>query len=35
MILALKKGEMEWEDLTESEQNAIKPYLTKEKNLGR
>ncbi len=35
MINALKKGEMEWNDLTEAEQNAIKPYLTKEKNLGR
>ena len=35
MINALKKGEMEWNDLTDAEQNAIKPYLTKEKNLGR
>jgi hypothetical protein len=35
MINALKKGELEWDDLTDAEQNVIKPYLTKEKNLGR
>lgn len=35
MIIKLKKGELDWEDLTDAEREAIKPYLAKETNLGR
>lgn len=35
LINKLKLGELDWEDLTEQEQESIKPYLVKEAYLGR
>jgi hypothetical protein len=35
LISKLKNNELDWEDLTEAEQDSIKPYLAKEAYLGR